>query len=290
VDYEHPDAFIAHIITLLGEEPGPMIIDGIRGREVLDRLAKNLTVPLSIISIIAPLEMRKRRYVHRARTYDLPYDVVAEFAIEVDQPVLPLCANTWIENDGTVEAFAKRVRETVRADGTTECPLFLERCVLCGDEGANMNNKHRPGVPLCTRCAIRHATLADCAVCKTFGDVYDRDPDGHPRCKSCATKNPDSLYCQHCQAPLRPPYTRSPKGAGCACPDCIDEIERTRNGEECSFCKSRARKICSHKDGLATCTKCYSNRHKQKGREMMKRRQSERPAQVLRLRIDHRTA
>ncbi len=259
VDHEHPGAFLSALLDICSHADQPVIIDGIRSRDVIAKIRRN-KIACTVLSVHTPYAVREQRHdVHLKRNQN-PYELVAQYAIEVHQPLIALDADIWIENVGDDVDMLATFSDAFAPDGTIALLPIIERCVLCEEQGTQTDNDQYPGVPLCPACVKRHAHTVPCGTCQQMRPIHDHDDAGRPRCKSCSDLK-EVPRCVTCNTPLEPPLVRSPHGIGHICPACHETYKQTvATTEVCSFCHEPGRRIVSHKNGVLTCSRCYGRK------------------------------
>ncbi len=273
VDCERPKAFLHALSGLLRRQGrhGPMIIDGIRGRGTL-RLLKENGAPVHIVSILTPYGLRESLFnahggtalanASTGKQNGTPYAQIAEYAIESDQVLLPLEADVWIPNDGTLAEFRKRFATAIHKNGRIT-PLAITSCVLCGN-AANPDHGFITDAPLCTPCAEEHVRQIACGTCGNVRDICDRDAQNKPRCSPCSIANAKEPKCADCGTPFTGKKYFSRKRQGAICEHCYETCKDDETDfEQCNFCGSYEYKIVRRGGGLM-CSNCHIPRWRQR--------------------------
>jgi dephospho-CoA kinase len=196
VDCEQPDAFLTALVRLFRSRTRSLIIDGIRGHETLKRLKMNGGIPVRVICVQAPFEVRESRFEAHAGRNGTPYALIADYAIESDQAALPFEADACISNSGTIAEFRERLASSIRADGRVTPPAIFPG-VPDKKSDAHTENGPNPDIPqpaagvkksLCPNCSNPHtekkyfSKKRKTTVCER---CYDAEKDDEADFESC---------------------------------------------------------------------------------------------------------
>lgn len=89
------------------------VADGLRWREDVGFFRERFGDGLIHFHIVAPLDMRRERYV--ARDKDVPFDEANDHEVEQEVPLIGSMADATIYNESGLDAFYQRVREALES-------------------------------------------------------------------------------------------------------------------------------------------------------------------------------